>query len=562
MDLSISRLPGLSNSYPQLPIDFSYKCITDSCNQVYLNQIPRITSWSMGPPFYPAFAELRGELVQADPLVADTGMLLRAFTPYADASARETIKNYSGEAFVIDSRVSCQAPRIESIVFTRATYSNFSGKISNSIVAPRIQNIVPTNFSCTYGNINHLSLCQISNNPFEAYTGSLESQFQNNTVQNNSYVLDERPATYGTAFLVVKVLDASGVQFSNSSMSSDNSTQLNWRHEWLDIKRNTADEPAALSLSLCFAPWDAARIPVNITSEGNRSEPRTTWQPPDIIESSGTFDMSEVLHQLGVGPFENVTYADRGVLDLSIDSFEVTSAVDRRPRSQRPFTQTDASEIGLSFGGANVPLASNWTIFLSGNILPYILTNFSYDPATVVAADPAISNLFQAVLENSNVAHALSSVITILSATSYYNQMPAFDYATNVTAIFYEPVLVPLRTSGFTAFIYVLAIHVVLVAVVTILFRLKTTLSLVGESWSAVAPLLAATTDGDLDLTGEVDEKSGTEIKDMLENASGLHDEDVVRFLRKRGVDRKAVRLEEGEKGEYGQDTLRFRVVG
>lgn len=64
----------------------------------------RTPTWSRNPPSYPAFGEYSRQLAPIDG-VDDTGVLLRAFVPFADAQSRETLRNYSGPAMVLDSRV-------------------------------------------------------------------------------------------------------------------------------------------------------------------------------------------------------------------------------------------------------------------------------------------------------------------------------------------------------------------------------------------------------------------------------------------------------------------------
>lgn len=66
----------------------------------------RTPTWSRNPPSYPAFAEYSAEVPPVEG-VDDTGVLLRAFLPFADAQSRETIRDYSGHAMVLDSRVRC-----------------------------------------------------------------------------------------------------------------------------------------------------------------------------------------------------------------------------------------------------------------------------------------------------------------------------------------------------------------------------------------------------------------------------------------------------------------------
>ena len=64
----------------------------------------RIPTWSRNPPAFPAFAEYSRPISSPEG-VDDTGVLLRAFLPFADAQSRESIRNYSGVAHVLDSRV-------------------------------------------------------------------------------------------------------------------------------------------------------------------------------------------------------------------------------------------------------------------------------------------------------------------------------------------------------------------------------------------------------------------------------------------------------------------------
>jgi hypothetical protein len=75
----------------------------------------RIPTWRRNPPAYPAFAEY-SRSVSPSPGIDDTGVLLRAFLPYSDAALRQNLRNYTGKAIVLDSRVSCQAPQLANLV--------------------------------------------------------------------------------------------------------------------------------------------------------------------------------------------------------------------------------------------------------------------------------------------------------------------------------------------------------------------------------------------------------------------------------------------------------------
>lgn len=68
----------------------------------------RVPTWSRNPPAFPAFAEY-SKPISSSVGVDDTGVLLRAFLPVPEAQSRETIRNYSGVAHILDSRVCCAA---------------------------------------------------------------------------------------------------------------------------------------------------------------------------------------------------------------------------------------------------------------------------------------------------------------------------------------------------------------------------------------------------------------------------------------------------------------------
>ena len=266
--------------------------------------------------------------------------------------------------------------------------------------------------------------------------------------------------------------------------------------EWLSIRhmQGTASS-ASLSLSLSFAPWDAGRQEVVMSSPISRTEPTTRWSPPDGLRSIGRFDVSEILQQAGVGPsYSNMTKQERRILKLDYPKKNKSvnvSVRDRTPERQRAFIQTDPSNIGAGFSGANVLLLSNWSILLAGDTLSNILMDFTYTTANVFAADPAYSRIFTSALEQSNVAHALSTVLTSLSSTAYENQMLAFDHFEQVQEVFFDMGLVQSSSRGYIAFVTTIAVHLVGTCIIAVLFCFNTKISLLGEAWASIAPLIA-----------------------------------------------------------------------
>ena len=113
--MQLGTLPGISY---QSNLKYGFKYETDGIDFTepggwpvdVLKKYPvqqRGTTWIRNPPAYPAFAEYSAPAINTGSNVDDTGVLLRAFLPYADAQSRQNLKDYSGKAIVLDSSVSC-----------------------------------------------------------------------------------------------------------------------------------------------------------------------------------------------------------------------------------------------------------------------------------------------------------------------------------------------------------------------------------------------------------------------------------------------------------------------
>lgn len=479
-DLQLKSLPGFDQT-DHFPLDFKYDCIPsgDNCREVWFNQIPRGSTWVMNPPSYAAFSEYTEPMKNTNGDVDDTGLTLRAFLPMSDAESRQNLRNHTGLALVIDSRVSCQAPDFQHLSRNALLYGNISGVVANSVDAPDLQQILPTAFECTFAGFGQMSLCQIGNEYPYSYIGSLDSQL-------SDY---DRNASFGTAFLLINPTDQpQSSETANSSVVWLNSTSSVKRGSWTNLSNQSSS--SVLSISLCFAPWDAARLDINMYSARNRTEPIPRWLPPSNTYDVGAFDMSAVISQLGLSP--NTTSAeDRGILTLEKPESSIARASGARPMLQRPFIRADMAGTGGSTSGSNFPLRGNYTTFLTVHTLSDLLTNFTYTPSDMLAADPAISGLFKSAFQASNgsAAHALASVITVLSATAYYGQFPAFDYVPEggVRQVYFRPVLVPVQARGFSAVVWVLTAHTALVSAIMVIYTRKTRVSLLGEAWASVA---------------------------------------------------------------------------
>lgn len=416
----------------------------------FTEKIPRDSAWTTNPPSFQAFGEYHEPIASFQDGIADTGLLLRAFLPYAASESRQTLSTYSGNALVLDARVSCQVPVFTEINGNVSIHSHITGLVKPSKNATMLQEILATPFGCTIAGNDQLTICQIAHSR-ENFTGSINSQFNNSTA-------------FGTAFLVF--------------LGSRNTTlPLN---PWFDLPSEDAGNMRT-SATLCFAPWDAAVLDVNMVSEMNRSEPLLEYN----TTSSKPFLTQSVLDHF----LPAAKNSKRQTLQMQKPH---SYTGDLPPRYRRPLVQSD---IGSSSAAeASVPLPANWTVSMTGAPLVTLLRSFSEEnrPNQIVSADPALAAIFYDAFNTTSIEWAMSSLITILSMTNYYGQQPAFDRLDNVTVSFFENVLYPQDHLGLTILMWLLAAHIAVIAVLLVLFVQKTRLTLVGNAWPAFAQIAAS----------------------------------------------------------------------
>ncbi|CAO2647788.1 Nn.00g087100.m01.CDS01 [Neocucurbitaria sp. VM-36] len=387
-----------------------------------VEKIPRDSAWTTNPPSFPAFGEYFEPPASVDSGVVDTGLLFRAFLPYSASESRQRLSNYHGNALVLDARVVCQAPLLTHFNGTGPTALNrqLTGIVAPTKNVPMLQNITATPFDCPVAWEGQVTICQIAQ-PQGSFTGSLASQF-----------VDSK--TYGTAFLVI-----------NASSQTSNSG------EWLEVSTLGSNTTAQVSMSLCFAPWDAAVLKVNFASISNRTE--------SALRYWKGFQTSDVLNYL-------IPIASKG---------------------SRPCKATWESS-SAAVRGTIDPLPGNWSAFITGTPLVSIIDSFEKPPTQVISADPALAAIFSgATKAGYSIEWALSSLLTVLSMTNYYGQQAAFDRLDNAIVSFFDDVLYPRDYIGFTTLMWVLVAHFFIMATLIVLFVTKTRLTLLGNAWSAFA---------------------------------------------------------------------------
>ena len=126
-----------------------------------IERIARDSAWTTNPPNYATFGEYHERPSEIIDGIADTGMLLRAFLPYAAAGSRQRLATYTGNTLTIDARVACQAPSITDLE-GKGLNGQIKGIVSPTTNATTLQSIMPTPFDCTVAGKDQITICQLA----------------------------------------------------------------------------------------------------------------------------------------------------------------------------------------------------------------------------------------------------------------------------------------------------------------------------------------------------------------------------------------------------------------
>ena len=333
-DLRVGTLPGISYEshvaydFEYTPNPFGFAGINNGGWAAWVRVdfpiINRGTTWQRNPPSYPAFAEYSEPVVSQDGL-DNTGVLLRGFLPFPDAQSRENIRNYSGKALVLDSRVSCQRPRLANlqggfgVSGGQLAFSSIVGTFAPSIDSERLWSPEGVCFNCSYLIGNDIySVCELQTNAstgaltvqMNNRAGGLISEFANLTdPEHLRHWAKTKPnafLSWGTPLIILNVStpylenvdylwykdDFTDAVEYYYDMKNDSTLRVVENGIYTDII--TESGPANLSISVCYTAWDTARLKVDMFSEANRTEPI-----PHYKNGTGIYTTPDVSQQLG-----------------------------------------------------------------------------------------------------------------------------------------------------------------------------------------------------------------------------------------------------------------------
>ncbi|RHZ59282.1 hypothetical protein CDV55_100348 [Aspergillus turcosus] len=486
--------------------------------------------WRVPPASGWTFGELAESFSQG-PNFHDTGHTYRAFIPFEDEAQRTSLRSFQGPAEVMGQRVVCVSP---SFVDLRLN-STFPPRLFGQMILanesyPMLQNMEtqrPVRFTCalpyppentTYGMS---SLCYPRPLRPQTFTVQLEDPLVNinpdDRIANQTGVASNNPLA-SSMLIVLDILDREAMMARNfeNITTPYRVTTIHKDCPWSVIMNGS--NTAALRVSSCFTNLVSKTFTVDMTSSWQNWEPRLSWD-----RHSNSFDTESVRRQLGASLTPD-SLNHRGVLALNPKSqwkdFDMgTDAIENDYDAFDTYFHFTTTFLGL-LPPAQQALASpdkppaNMGILLS-----------KANTADTSTADQSHTDLFKDVLHDTkSPALALQALITRGTQAAYYEHLMREDRMASALTAFSSTSLIPVRWDGFVAGVSIIAVHFIILALITVVFVVYTRNSMIGNSWQAVAQVVSEDMLPVLDQAweekdGEVEKRWG---KDQLAHHSAL----------------------------------------
>ncbi|KAK5991152.1 hypothetical protein PT974_09430 [Cladobotryum mycophilum] len=453
-----------------------------------------VNYWSARPTTYPRFAEYSEQPNNIDG-VQDTGLTYRALLPFDTEANRGSLRNFTGITKVIDSRYVCVRPMVSNLAvepFGDNMYRMLRGTVILDAVPSVLQSlpgetvIKGVDFSCiivlpdsaklSNNASGRTSICRV------APMANMKSSIQGlKTPSTASYLM----------------LNATGTAWpSSGTLEGLNATSYK---SWSLL--SSSDHQINLGASVCFGNIDApANFRVNVWSQNDYQEPSPQW------DSRTQTWITEPIRELVCKTCSDPEDGSRAVVQL--ENFA---------------NQANWSALMVNttswFGIKDTP-----------NLWLDVQQGFTYDNQfngsmlMAVGVQQRIHRAHIAVFGDvlrvtGNPAIALQSLFTILNQMAYYDWLSLYDITAPAEVVMSESAYIPRQWIGFSVVGGIIGVHLMLVTTIFLLFWSFTEVSMLGNSWFAVAQVSAIDT------------------REIMEYAYDLRDRDVAKALRSSGRD-------------------------
>lgn len=443
-------------------------------------------SWDDRPATLPVFAEKAGKNIQLSghkngSALFATGSNLQALLPL-DKQNRTSLAEYQGPAAVVDSRVVCMSPYIETLWITQENgteWLRIYGEIYPSALDHYSDELVDLGFFTSKpGNLSQKIIFYCKGNsewdstnsgaPFAEWKVSL-CQLWNPYLMTADGGTDFFGGSFDLGFVVLNMTGSDELWYNVSISESDIGFGKGGDGEWVNFSFPASDEEGAsqldISVSLCFLSYNAVNALVTARAEWNLTE-------PVLSKSSNAlrYNTTSFRSHLGVGEgVADLDYKSRGILELvDIDHQSIT----------------------------DLPEAENW---IKESLVPMQLGPSGSNSPTLrmcitcnldVRVHEGFISIFQDTLAiTSHPALALQALLTSRALQIYDDRMPDFSTSASATVSLVKPFQVPTVFRGFYVIFSLIGFHMILMVYIFVLFfKLEGHTSL-GQAWQAVAQL-------------------------------------------------------------------------
>ncbi|KAM0342889.1 hypothetical protein ACHAPU_009093 [Fusarium lateritium] len=512
--------------------------------------------------------------------IRDTGILHRAFVPFSNSTIRRRLKNFTGTATVMDSRVVCVRPKVHdgiSVAYTERTRWILNGTFTPEEIPPglifgdspaRTTDMRTEPLSVGIHGVPDISMDWAQEVPYAQEAGlwniiqkliylgpglvsSLDPRYPD-VIQNKALTFNmsnsEDTQGYGLSYWIIgdkiplmtgrgnlifniSIVDdlspltdglnpSASKDFYFSSSENTNKLVLTQMDDWLVL--TVPQLPGwRLSVSMCFDSFTSVDLNTTITSPRPVNEP--TFGSYDPVAQ--VFDTADILRQLGaVEPHQN--YTDRDIMKLENTPGDLREQVKVWYDRAHKIEETEIRYPGQNFirDSLKVKIATGAFMCMrcglefKGENSPHI----GYQINNLVQ-----QQIFQDVMRiTRDSARAWQAFFTNIGRMAYYDRLPFFDLEKKARTSWFQNAQFPGASRGFWAVIVLTCIHVGLTALIVLWFIMKTELSRAGNNiWQCIAQ---TNYDGD---------------KDLLRSAMTLEDDGMKTLLEKEGLNQRYVRL-------------------
>ena len=252
---------------------------------------PLITTYANNPlfadpPTYLIFAEYSEPIdSQSENDMDDTDPILRALLPVPSSQDRSNLRNYSGMATVIDSRVICVRPSIIDAPAENHTGLLLRGTIRASRNVSRADPIALYDGDTYDVGSNRLGVPYGCLVPYSISAGSMEpggwltvvcTVDADGGMVGQFWSMAHLSKDFGRGDVYV-IINATGPRGTWTELSGQKSVRSEGRNEWLEMYYGTNSE-VNFSVSLCFTALSSTNLSIEASIESPHDEQTSLYE--------------------------------------------------------------------------------------------------------------------------------------------------------------------------------------------------------------------------------------------------------------------------------------------